>query len=129
MITEANLDDMINDFSSRVDADAGHLATILTVSMTSPYGIVETEADGVVRAFKEKSALPYEINAGVYVLNPAICKLLPERGDHEVTTFPVLAGRGQMSAVHSGAFWRSVDSLKDLREVEQHIASRTVSSQ
>jgi mannose-1-phosphate guanylyltransferase len=123
VVTEANLDDMINDFSSRVDADAGHLATILTVSMTSPYGIVETDIDGVVRAFKEKSALPYEINAGVYVLNPAICKLLPERGDHEVTTFPVLALRGQMSAVHSGAFWRSVDSLKDLREVEQHIAS------
>ena len=78
---------------------------------------------------KKNRALPYEINAGVYVLNPAICKLLPERGDHEVTTFRFWRGRGQMSAVHSGAFWRSVDSLKDLREVEQHIASRTVSSQ
>ena len=124
VITDASLAGLLDDYHARSDANPAHLATILTVPMTSPYGIVDTDAAGLVREFREKAPLPYAINGGVYVLNPAIKELLPETGDHETATFPALAAAGRMSAVPANAFWRSVDSPKDLREAEEHVTGR-----
>ena len=123
VITDASLAELIADYDARRRRNPAHCATILTVPMTSPYGIVDTGADGIVDQFREKAVLPYAINGGVYVLHPGIRDLLPELGDHETTTFPALAAEGRMSAVSTGAFWRSVDSPKDLREAEEHLSS------
>ncbi len=123
VVTDAGLGDLLDDYHNRRRNNPAHLATILTVPMTSPYGIVDTEANGLVKQFREKAALPYTINGGVYVLHPGIRDLLPEIGDHETTTFPALAAEGRMSAVSTDAFWRSVDSPKDLREAEEHLSS------
>ena len=123
VITDASLADLISDYDARRRRNPAHCATILTVPMTSPYGIVDTGADGIVDQFREKAVLPYAINGGVYVLHPGIRDLLPDFGDHETTTFPTLAAEGRMSAVSTGAFWRSVDSPKDLREAEEHLSS------
>ena len=123
VITDASLAELVADYHARRHRNLAHCATILTVPMTSPYGIVDTGADGIVDQFREKAVLPYAINGGVYVLQPGIRDLLPELGDHETTTFPALAAEGRMSAVSTEAFWRSVDSPKDLREAEEHLSS------
>ena len=123
VITDASLAELIADYHARRSRNPAHCATILTVPMTSPYGIVDTGADGIVDQFREKAVLPYAINGGVYVLHPSIRDLLPELGDHETTTFPALAAEGRMSAVSTAAFWRSVDSPKDLREAEEYLSS------
>ena len=129
VITEADPADLLADYQRRAAVNPAHYASILTVPMTSPYGIVDTDADGLARQFREKARLPYAINGGVYALNPAIRDLLPEVGDHETTTFPALAAAGRMSAVPSERFWRSVDSLKDLREAAEHIAGKSIVSE
>ena len=126
IITDADLGRLLADYRARTASNPDHLATILTVRMTSAYGIVDIDSAGLVRDFLEKAPLPYAINGGVYVFNPAIREWLPERGDHEDTTFPTLAKQGRMSAVHSDAFWRSVDSMKDMADVEQHLTGRSV---
>ena len=126
VITDANLAGLLADYHARRRANPSHLASILTVPMTSPYGIVDADVDGLVREFREKAVLPYAINGGVYVLHPDIRDLLPETGDHETTTFPALAASGRMSAFRTEAFWCSVDSPKDLREAEEYFA-RTAS--
>lgn len=122
VVTDAVLADLMADYHRRSAANPSHCASILTVPMTSPYGIVDTNQDGLVHQFREKVTLPHAINGGVYVFNPAIQDSMPEVGDHETTTFPELAAAGRMSAVLSERFWRSVDSLKDLREAAEHVA-------
>ena len=124
IITDADLGALLADYRMRLEQNPGHLASILTLGMTSPYGIVEQDGAGLVTGFREKAALPYQINGGVYALNPAIKSRLPEKGDHEDSTFPALAEQGLMSAFYSGAFWRSVDSMKDLAEAAAHLAGR-----
>ena len=121
VITDADLADLLADYHQRSAANPSHCASILTVPMTSPYGVVDTDGTGLVQGFREKAMLPHAINGGVYVLSPDIQDLLPEVGDHETTTFPALAAAGRMSAVTSERFWRSVDSLKDLREAGEHL--------
>ena len=105
-------------------ANPAHLATIMVVPMVSPYGLVDLDDSGDVTGFREKVEMDQWINAGVYVLERDIIDELPALGDHETTTFPRLAPQGKISAYQSRAFWRSVDSFKDLREAEEALADR-----
>ena len=97
------------------------LATVLLTPMISPFGIVETEG-GLVTGFREKPPLPYWINAGVYVLTREAIERFPDLGDHETETFPALASEGRLAAFESAAYWKSVESQKDLREAGERLA-------
>jgi NDP-sugar pyrophosphorylase family protein len=50
----------------------------------------------------------------LYVLAPEFFRRLPQRGDHETTTFPELAAEGKLFGYRSRARWRSIDTFKDL---------------
>jgi Nucleoside-diphosphate-sugar pyrophosphorylase involved in lipopolysaccharide biosynthesis/translation initiation factor 2B, gamma/epsilon subunits (eIF-2Bgamma/eIF-2Bepsilon) len=99
------------------DADAA----VALVPLRSPYGIVEFDELGRVVSFREKPVLGgYFINAGVYAMRRELLKVLPSRGNIEETTFPQLAERKRLKAVvYSDVFWRSIDTVKDLEEVER----------
>jgi NDP-sugar pyrophosphorylase family protein len=101
--------------------ERGAAATIMLAALRSPFGIVDVADDGRVLSFREKPLLPYWVNAGVYVLSPAFFGLLPETGDHETTTFPALAEQGKLFAFKSEAYWRPVDSIKDITEAEKEL--------
>ena len=49
-----------------------------------------------VTGFQRGAALPHWVNCGVYVLGEEALARLPERGDHETTTFPELAAEGKL---------------------------------
>ena len=104
-------------------ADA-NLATITLTQLQSPYGIVESNAARKVTAFREKPLLPYWLSAGVYALSPAIRGLLPDKGDHERSTFPEIAGQGKLGALKATAYWRAIDTAKDLSEAEHELAEK-----
>ncbi len=103
------------------------LATVVLAPFVSPYGIVEVDEHDRVTHFREKPELPYWINAGVYALSSAIRDLLPERGDHETTTFPELARDGRLGAFRSRAYWRGVDTIKDVNEAAAEFQRRLFS--
>jgi NDP-sugar pyrophosphorylase family protein len=73
---------------------------------------------GRISAFREKPPLPYWINAGVYILGGVTMDRFPEVGDHETELFPQLAEEGRIAGFKSSAFWKSVETQKDLREAE-----------
>ena len=125
IITDEEPDAVLANFQEKKSADPSHTATIMVVPMVSPYGLVDVDSQLEVVGFREKVELPYWINAGVYVFDRCIVPQLPELGDHEVETFPRLAQAGTISALKSQAFWRSVDSFKDLREAEEHLRVRS----
>jgi NDP-sugar pyrophosphorylase family protein len=125
VITTQSGSSVLKSYQQKKASDTSHAATIMVVPMMSPYGLVDTnERDNVV-GFREKVELPYWINAGVYVFSRDIAPQLPDLGDHETETFPQLAQTGRISAVKSRAFWRSIDSFKDLREAEEYLSSPT----
>ena len=100
---------------------AAALATVMLTPMISPFGIVETDGR-LVTGFAEKPPLPYWVNAGVYVLTREAIARFPDVGDHETETFPALASERRLAAFESGAYWKSVESQKDLREVGERLA-------
>jgi NDP-sugar pyrophosphorylase family protein len=99
----------------------GAVATVMLAPLHSPYGVVDVEEAGRVRAFREKPVLPYWINAGIYVLSRRFLEMLPVKGDHETTVFPQLAAEGSLFGFRSEAYWRPVDSIKDISEATKEL--------
>ncbi len=100
------------------------VASIAAVPLRSPYGILDI-ADGLIRGFREKPILrDYWINGGVYSMKPSIVDSLPESGDIEKTTFPLLASESRLGVVRYETppyYWRSIDTHKDLEEAAKEI--------
>ncbi len=86
--------------------------------LQSPFGVVEIDGDAVT-AFREAPQLPHWVSCGVYVLDEEAIARLPERGDHETTTFPELAAEGRLRAFRHEGTWITVNTPKDLRRAEE----------
>ena len=97
-------------------------ATISVVPLRSALGVVDVRDDDVVTGFHEAPRLPYWVNCGIYVLDDEALARLPERGDHEQTTFPELAAEGRLRAYRHEGVWITVNTPKDLRLAQEFAA-------
>ena len=104
-------------------ARGGTAATITVARPPSPFGLVDVGEDDLVTAFREAGRVPYWVNCGVYVLGEEALARLPERGDHETTTFPELVGERRLRAYRHEGLWLTVNTPKDLRRAEEQIAA------
>ena len=101
----------------------GAAATITVAQVRSPFGVVELDGD-LVRGFREAPKLDHWVSCGVYVLGEEALERLPERGDHETTTFPALAAEGRLHAHRHEGVWLTVNTPKDLRVANEYLAAR-----
>jgi NDP-sugar pyrophosphorylase family protein len=102
---------------------AGAAATIAVTPLRSPFGIVELGGGDLVTGFEEAPRLPNWVSCGVYVLGQEALSRLPERGDHERTTFPALAADGKLAAFRYEGLWLTVNTPKDLRLAEEAVSA------
>ncbi len=102
----------------------GAIATLLLTQLRSPYGIVQQRGKRIV-GFREKPLLPHWLSAGVYVLSREFFQRLPDKGDHEDALFPALAGEERLFAFKSSAYWKAIDTAKDLTEAAEHLSVAT----
>jgi NDP-sugar pyrophosphorylase family protein len=93
----------------------GAAATIVVAQVRSPFGVVDLEDGGSISGFREAPLLEEWVNSGVYVLGEEALARLPERGDHEQTTFPELAAEGRLRGYRHTGVWLTVNTPKDLR--------------
>ena len=98
---------------------SGAAATIVVAQVRSPFGVVEVEEDGTVTGFREAPRLEHWVNSGVYVLGGEALELLPEKGDHEQSTFPRLAEERRLHAHRHDGVWLTVNTPKDLRRATE----------
>jgi NDP-sugar pyrophosphorylase family protein len=121
-----NGDELVDlDFSELLarHIESGAAATIVVAPLQSPFGVVELGDGDLVTGFEEAPELPHWVSCGVYVLGREAIERLPERGDHERTTFPELAGEQKLAAFRHGGLWLTVNTPKDLRRAEETVAS------
>jgi NDP-sugar pyrophosphorylase family protein len=103
--------------------DTGAAATIAVAPMKSPFGVVDLGVDDVVTGFREAPELPNWVSCGVYILGEEALERLPERGDHEETTFPELAREGRVHAFRNTGLWLTINTPKDLRRAQEVMSS------
>ena len=120
--------DELHDVDLRAFLEAheehGGAATIVVAPLQSQFGVVDLEDGDRITGFREAPRLPHWVNAGVYVLDVEALARLPERGDHEQSTFPELAREGKLFAFRHEGVWITINTPKDLRRAEEFYAAR-----
>ena len=99
---------------------SGTAATLVVAPLRSQFGVVDLDGDAVL-GFREAPELPFWVNCGVYVLDEEALGRLPERGDHERSTFPELAAEGALSAYRYDGVWLTVNTPKELRTADEYL--------
>lgn len=97
------------------------LATVALAPYRTNWGIAELD-DGLIKGFTQSPVLPYWINGGIYAMEPACIGMLPDKGDHEDSTFPELARAGKLAGYRIQGYWRGVDTAKDVMEASKELA-------
>ena len=100
---------------------SGAAATLVVAQVRSPFGVVDVEAGGTITGFREAPLLDHWVNSGVSVLGEEALTRLPEKGDHEQSTFPQLAREGRLHAHRHNGVWLTVNTPKDLRRAAEFI--------
>jgi NDP-sugar pyrophosphorylase family protein len=119
-----NGDELVDvDFSQLLELhrERGAAATITVVPLRSPFGVVDLD-DDLVTGFREAPRLDQWVSCGIYALGEEALDRLPERGDHETTTFPELAAEGRLRALRHDGIWLTVNTPKDLRVANDYLA-------
>ena len=94
--------------------------TIVTMvkSFKIPYGVIETGEDGLMVALSEKPELTYQVNIGVYILNPECIDEIQEGEFFHIThLMEKIKGRGGLV----GCFPVSEHAWKDMGEWPEYL--------
>lgn len=110
------------------------MATIALHEVGDPsrYGVVETGKDNVIKKFIEKprssKAKSSMINAGVYILDPAILERLPRNRtiSMEREIFPALAKEGKLYGYIYDGLWTDIGTPEDYFEINRILMERTL---
>ena len=94
--------------------------TIVTMvkSFKIPYGVIETGEDGLMTALNEKPEQPYQVNTGVYILNPELIEEIPQGEFFHITH---LMEKVQARGGRVGCFPVSEHSWKDMGEWREYL--------
>jgi len=94
--------------------------TIVTMvkSFKIPYGVIETGENGLMTALKEKPEQTYQVNTGVYILNPDLIGEIPEGEFFHITH---LMEKVQTRGGRVGCFPVSEHSWKDMGEWPEYL--------
>lgn len=94
--------------------------TIVTMvkSFKIPYGVIETGEDGLMTALKEKPEQTYQVNTGVYILNPELINDIPQGEFFHITH---LMEKVQKRGGRVGCFPVSEHSWRDMGEWPEYL--------
>jgi|TARA_Y100000310_G_scaffold177911_2_gene177892 glucose-1-phosphate cytidylyltransferase len=93
--------------------------TLTAVNLQSPFGILEINKSDEVCEFKEKPKLAQFMNGGFYVFNKKIFDYMKKGYDLEKDVLPDAAKDGQVVAFRHKGFWKSMNTLKDVIELNE----------
>ena len=99
------------------------IVTLTAIDLVSSFGILEVNKKNDVVKFQEKPKLNYLMNGGFYVFNKRIFDYIKKGYDLEKETFEDLANAKLIAAFYHKGFWKSMNTLKDVIELNEMFAN------
>lgn len=96
----------------------GRWVTVTSIQPRTTLGVMDIDATGRVREFKEKPVLDVWVNGGFIVCEPAVVTRVEPRSNFEKDVMPMLAAEGQLMAYRHRGFWACMDTPKDHAELD-----------
>lgn len=99
----------------------GRIGTVAAVHPPSRFGMLDLDAGGRVRAFREKETLKHDyINGGFFFFRRAFLDRLSPTKNQSLESEPLaqLAAAGELMAFRHEGFWKCMDTLRDRETLE-----------
>lgn len=126
-----NCDILIDDDYEQIynfHKQSGNALTIVAAlkHYSIPYGILEVKENGHLEALKEKPEMTYQVNSGMYILEPELLKEIPENKFFHITDLinSILERNGKV-----GVFPVSERSWMDIGEWSEYNKTRDLLAQ
>ena len=113
-LCDVNVDELIKFHNAN-----NKTVTITAVPLVSPFGIIEINESNEVVNFREKPKLNYFMNGGFFVMKKKIFDYIKPGYDLEKEAFEDLAKKKQIAAFKHDGFWKSMNTLKDVIELNE----------
>lgn len=99
----------------------GRIATITGVNIGQRFGVLEVEADGAIREFREKNDDDGKmVNGGFMVMEPGVFDYIEgDRTVFEKEPLEKLARDGELAAYRHPGFWKCMDTQRDKMQLEE----------
>lgn len=113
-VSNVNLQNLLRFHQSH-----GRLATVTAVRPPARFGGLVLDGDYVPKFTEKSQAMEGWINGGFFVFEPELFRYIP--GDStslELDALEQIAAEGRLSAYRHEDFWQCVDTLRDLRVLE-----------
>ncbi|MEY8200748.1 MAG: nucleotidyltransferase family protein [Colwellia sp.] len=83
-----------------------------------PYGVIKVDDENKISEIKEKPITHYNINAGIYVMNPSVLQSVPEKTYFDMPSlFEVLISKGYKTAIYPiSDYWLDIGRLEDFEK-------------
>ncbi|OQX81552.1 MAG: mannose-1-phosphate guanylyltransferase [Bacteroidetes bacterium 4484_249] len=115
IIIDAEYDEILNYHKKN-----GNELTVVSAlkNYSIPYGTIETGKNGTLTGLKEKPELTFQINSGLYILEPYLLNEIPENEYFQITTLinNIIGRKGKV-----GVFPVSVGSWKDIGNWDEYL--------
>lgn len=100
--------------------ERGRLVTLTAVRPPARFGAIEFDRELTIRSFKEKPRMNEGwINGGFFVIEPGALDYVHGDVMWEHSPMEQLADEGQVCAYPHEGFWQCMDTVRDLRLLEQ----------
>jgi dTDP-glucose pyrophosphorylase len=88
-----------------------------------PYAILETNQDNQVTSLKEKPKYTYYSNAGIYILNKRVLKMIPEQKFYDITDLmdKILAMNLKLVTYPINGYWLDIGKHEDFKKAQEDI--------
>jgi dTDP-glucose pyrophosphorylase len=87
-----------------------------------PYGVVES-TDGIVHSLREKPRFHFQVNAGIYQLEPSVCRYIPKNGRYDMTDLieALLQNRETVVGFPITEYWLDIGQHDDFRQAQEDV--------
>jgi len=115
ILVDVNLEDLLNYHKNNKN-----VITVVSVlkNYKIPYGTIETSENGMLQNLNEKPNIVYQINSGLYILEPEIFNYLPENKFMHITD---LILKLKESGMNVGVFPVSEGSWHDMGNWDEYL--------
>lgn len=124
ILINANYYDLY-DYHIKSNNDITIVSALKNVNI--PYGVLESEENGIIKSIKEKPSLSFLVNTGMYIINPECINLIPENTYFHMTdlTNKVLQNGGRVGTYPIGEDdFLDMGEFAEMRRMEEKISSK-----
>ena len=116
-------------FDYHRDHGAGITVGVRHYAMEVPYGVVDCDGP-FVKAIREKPEIGFFVNAGIYLVEPEVCALIPENRRFDMTDLIArvieTAGRAVSFPIHE--YWLDIGRHGDYEQAQEDLRAGEVAS-